>query len=77
MQVIEQLIKKIRATATNYNPEIQNAPACILWLDGENQWKDVTQTLLAKLPELLILGEYDPEKHTGPAIWLRVLLQEK
>lgn len=77
MQVIEQLIKKIRATATNYNPEIQNAPACILWLDGENQWKDVTQTLLAKLPELLILGEYDPEKHTGPAIWLRCAIAGK
>jgi hypothetical protein len=77
MQVIEHLIKKIRANATNYNPDIQTAPACILWLDSENQWKDVIQTILTKLPELLILGEYNPEKHTGPAIWLRCVIAGK
>ena len=77
MRVIDYLINKIRATATNYNPDIQIAPACVLWLDSENQWKDATQTLLTKLPELLILGEYCPEKRTGPAIWLRCAIAGK
>jgi hypothetical protein len=77
MQLIEYFIKKIRDAGTNYNPDIQAAPACILWPDSERQWEGVIQTLLTKLPEVLILGEYDPRKHTGPAIWLRCVIAGK
>ena len=56
---------------------MQIAPACILWPDSECQWGGAIETLLTKLPELLILGEYDPEKHTGPAIWLRCVIAGK
>jgi hypothetical protein len=77
MQVIEYLTKKIRDAGTNYNPDIQVAPACILWLDSESQWQGIIQTLLTKLPEILILGEYNPEKHAGPAIWLRCVIAGK
>ncbi|MGA2385266.1 MAG: BREX-1 system phosphatase PglZ type B [Candidatus Bathyarchaeia archaeon] len=77
MQVIDYLINKIHATATNYNPDIQTVPACVLWLDSENQWKDATQAFLTKLPELLVFGEYCPEKRTGPAIWLRCAIAGK
>ncbi len=30
--------------------------------------------LQTKLPELMVLGDYAPEKRTGPAIWLRCVL---
>jgi hypothetical protein len=77
MQIIDDFIKKIRESGTCYNPDMQVAPACILWPDSESQWEGAIQTLLTKLPELLVLGEYDPEKRTGPAIWLRCVIAGK
>jgi hypothetical protein len=77
MQLIDDFIKRIRATGTGYNPDMQVAPACILWPDSECQWEGLIETLLTKLPELLILGEYDPEKRTGPAIWQRCVIAGK
>ncbi|MCH5276197.1 MAG: BREX-1 system phosphatase PglZ type B [Desulfovibrionaceae bacterium] len=70
MRLLDQLLKSVRSAAT-FNPEIQVAPACILWPDRERQWEAVIPLIQTELPELLILGDYDPEKRTGPAIWLR------
>lgn len=70
MKLLDHLLDSVRSSAI-FNPEIQVAPACILWPDWDRQWEAVIPLLQAKLPELLILGDYDPEKRTGPAIWLR------
>ncbi|MDD2942053.1 MAG: BREX-1 system phosphatase PglZ type B [bacterium] len=70
MRVLDHLLKSIRDAAV-FNPEAQVAPACILWPDRERQWEAVIPVLQAELPELLILGDYAPDKRTGPAIWLR------
>jgi len=67
-------IKKAIGNAAVFNPEIQVAPACILWPDRDRQWEAVIPILQAELPELMILGDYAPDKRTGPAIWLRCLL---
>jgi len=71
--VIEHLTKSVRSAAV-YNPEIQVAPACILWPDKDRQWEAVMPRLRHELPELLILGDYNPEERTGPAIWLRCVI---
>ncbi len=73
MSVMDHLVKAIRGAAA-FNPEIQVAPACILWPDGDRQWEAATPLLMAQLPELLVLGEYVPEQRAGPAIWLRCVL---
>jgi hypothetical protein len=73
MRVIEKLINSVRSTAT-YNSELQIAPACILWPDKECQWESVIAKLQLEMPELLIRGDYEPEKRTGPAIWLKCVL---
>lgn len=73
MRVIECLIKTLRDSAI-FNPEVQVAPACILWPDKDRQWEAVIPRLRSELPELLVLGEYAPEHRTGPAIWLRCVL---
>jgi hypothetical protein len=70
------LIKAIRAAAV-FNPEVQVAPACILWPDRDRQWEAVIPRLRAELPELLTLGDYAPEKRTGPAIWLLCVIAGK
>lgn len=77
MQFIEHFIKGIRGAGDNFNPDVQVAPACVLWPDCDRQWEKVIQTLINELPELLILGDYNPEKHTGPAVWLRCVIAGK
>lgn len=74
MSKVINKIKKAIGNAAVFNPEIQAAPACILWPDRDRQWEAVIPILQAELPELMILGDYAPDKRTGPAIWLRCLL---
>lgn len=77
MLVIDQLIRNIRNTSDAFNRDIQVAPACVLWPDKDCQWEAAIETLLPELPELFMLGQYNPERHTGPAIWLRYMLARK
>lgn len=73
MRVLDHLLKAVRDAAV-FNPEVQVAPACILWPDRDHQWEAVIPVLQAELPELMILGDYAPEKRIGPAIWLRCVI---
>ncbi len=57
-------------SATSHNRSDGVAPAAVLWTDKERHWESVIPRLRGELP-LLTLGPYDPEKLTGPAIWLR------
>lgn len=74
--VLQRLIQAIRGAAV-HNPDVQVAPSCILWPDGDRQWEPVAARLQAELPEIFILGDYDIEKRTGPAIWLRCVIANK
>lgn len=49
-------------------------PAAILWLDPKEHWRPLLPTLFGSIPELLVFGEYDTESRTGPAIWLRCMI---
>ena len=71
--LIESLVHSLRTAAT-FNPEVQTAPACILWPDHNRQWEAVIPRLQEEMPELFILGDYGPEKRIGPAIWLRCVV---
>ncbi|MEB3189722.1 MAG: BREX-1 system phosphatase PglZ type B [Snowella sp.] len=73
MNVIDYLVKSLRDAAI-YNPDVQVAPACILWPDGDRQWEPILPRLKLEIPELFTLGDYDPGDRTGPAIWLRCIL---
>ena len=70
MRVLDHLVRAVRNAAV-FNPEVQVAPSCILWPDRDRQWKAVIPVLQAELSELIILGDYVPEKRIGPAVWLR------
>ena len=73
MKVLDHLLKTVRDAAV-FNPEVQIAPACILWPDRDRQWEAVIPVLQAELPQLMILGDFAPEKRIGPAIWLRCVI---
>ncbi|SNT10809.1 BREX-1 system phosphatase PglZ type B [Antarctobacter heliothermus] len=70
MKVIDRLQNAVRGAAA-HNPEVQVKPACILWPDPDRQWEAVVPQLQDALPEMVVLGDYAPDRRTGPAIWLR------
>lgn len=76
MHVIEKLIQSVRDAAV-HNPDVQAAPRCVLWPDGDHQWEPIMPRLRAELPQLFVLGDYDPAKRTGPAVWLRCVIANK
>lgn len=49
-------------------------PVAVLWTDGDGQWSELVARLRGELDSLFTLGEYDPERRTGPAIWLRCVV---
>jgi hypothetical protein len=72
------LLEDIRISlmqAARYNPGDMVAPAAVLWADADGQWKLVVEQLRALMPELLTLGDYKPATRTGPAIWLRCVIE--
>ena len=76
MKVLDHLLKAVRDAAV-FNLEVQVAPACILWSDRDRQWEAIIPLLQTEMPELWILGDFAPDKWTGPAIWLRCMIAEK
>lgn len=55
-------------------PEGVAAPVALVWTDADAQWRDVVPSLRVAVPELYSLGPYDPATRTGPAIWLRCVV---
>lgn len=55
-------------------PDGSVAPAALLWADADKQWAALVERLQTALPHLFVLGTYDAAKRTGPAIWLRCVV---
>jgi len=70
MQLIDYLAEQLRNSA-NFNSAAQIAPAAILWTDIDCQWQSAMPFIKQHLPELVELGEYNPEEKIGPAIWIK------
>jgi hypothetical protein len=73
MKLIDLLANEVRASAA-YNSNVQVAPSVILWTDKLRQWEPALSLLQAALPELIVLGDYAPETKTGPAIWIKCVV---
>ncbi len=71
--VIEALVSSLE-TAARYNLNDVVRPCVVLWTDYDSQWLPIIPQLRRLLPQLLVLGNYAPENRTGPAIWLRCVL---
>lgn len=74
MRLIDLLADEVRASAA-YNSNVQAAPNVILWTDKLRQWESALPMLQAALPELIVLGNYAPERKTGPAIWIKCVVE--
>lgn len=67
--LLDRVIESLRARGVPVDGETR--PAAILWPDPKGDWKRVAGLARERVPELFVLGEYEPEKRSGPAIWLR------
>lgn len=61
--------------ASAHNPNDAAPPAAVLWTDRDAQWQPVVASLRRLMPQLLTLGEYDPEQRIGPSVWLRCVIE--
>jgi len=50
------------------------APVALLWTDEDGQWQPLLPALKAVHPWIYTLGRYDPQARTGPAIWLKCIV---
>ncbi len=55
-------------------PEGVAEPIALLWTDADGQWLPLLPALQAAIPELYVLGAYNPDRKTGPVIWLRAIV---
>lgn len=70
MKIAEYIAQSIRA-AGNSNTQTSAAAAAVLWPDNEGIWQAALPQFSAYLPSLMVLGPYEPDRKTGPAIWLK------
>lgn len=70
--LLDALIQKLRGC--NVCGDAEEAPVAILWTDPRGEWKPLIPLLRQQLPELLCLGNYDPEHKQGPSLWLRCIV---
>ena len=50
-------------------------PTALLWTDADGQWRPLLPALHSVLPHIYSLGTYDPKNTTGPAIWLKCIVE--
>ena len=72
MKLIDRLIASFRAVMLA--PDGVASPVAILWTDADGQWLPVLPALRAAFPLVYALGRYGPATRTGPAIWLRCIV---
>ena len=70
--LVEVLSERLRACTST--PDGIERPHAIVWTDPREHWRSLIPDLVKAMPELLIYGEYDPDTRTGPAIWLRCMI---
>ena len=72
--VLDRLIEHLRARDAALDG--QERPAAVLWTDPRGEWLPLIETMKTRAAELLVLGDYAPDARTGPAIWLRGLVDK-
>ena len=70
--VLDRLIASLRAKGTPIDG--QEPAAAILWTDPKREWLPLIDLLLQQVREFLVLGDYQPERSTGPAVWVRCVV---
>lgn len=73
MSAVRAVVAHALREAGKYNPDASTPPAAVFWPDPDRVWEPVIHMLQEAVP-ILMLGEYDPAKARGPAIWIRAVV---
>lgn len=73
LTLLEALRRSLASTTRS--PEGVSEPAALIWTDSDGQWRPMLPALRSELPYLYSLGAYDPKSHSGPAIWLKCVVE--
>jgi hypothetical protein len=49
-------------------------PVALLWTDPEGEWRRLIPKFRVVMPQLYALGSFNPTERTGPAIWLKCVV---
>lgn len=72
LTLLEALIASLSAAVRS--PEGVADPVALLWTDADGQWRALLASLQKACAHLYVLGDYDPTHRTGPAIWLKCVV---
>ena len=70
--VLDRLLASLRAKAAPLDGETR--PAAVLWTDPREEWRPLVDLLLQNVDECVVLGDYAPARRTGPAVWVRCVV---
>ena len=70
--VLDRLIEQLRARVAPLDG--QTRPAAILWTDPRREWLPLVDPLRQRVEEYLALGDYAPARRSGPAVWVRCVV---
>ena len=70
--VLDRLLASVRAMAAPLDGETR--PAAVLWTDPREEWRPLVDLLLQNVEECVVLGDYAPARRTGPAVWVRCVV---
>ncbi len=70
--VLDRLLASLRAKAAPLDGETR--PAAVLWTDPREEWRPLVDLLLQSVDECVVLGDYARARRTGPAVWVRCVV---
>ena len=73
MTLVEAVLQAAERAA-QFNENYEAKPICVLWPDKDRLWEPLVETLRQTSPNFFQLGEFAPERRTGPALWLKCVL---
>ena len=73
MTAVRAVVAHALRAAAQHNADATVPPVAVFWPDPDRAWEPVIGALQEAVP-ILVLGDYDPAKAQGPAIWLRTVL---
>lgn len=73
MSALRTVVAHALREAAKYNQDATISPAAVFWPDPDRVWEPVIH-LVQEIVPVLVLGEYEPAKAQGPAIWIRAAI---
>ena len=73
MTAVRAVVAHALRAAAQHNADATVPPVAVFWPDPDRAWEPAIGDLQEAVP-ILVLGDYNPAKAQGPAIWLRAVL---